>query len=102
MSTVGVRTYLEGIGTARTIKTTEAPTLMVTPEGQHGPVQISISFAHGMGGKQQVAVADRVLAGVQEWRDAVAAHVEGEQTLADRLVVAQDRIAELEAGGDHE
>lgn len=47
--------------------------------------------------EQMLAVADRVLAGVQRWRDTVAEHVERERTTADELAEARAEIERLRA-----
>ncbi|MFB7617796.1 hypothetical protein [Kitasatospora sp. NPDC056181] len=47
---------------------------------------------------EMLAVADRVLAEVQRWRDTVAATAERNRTAADELVEARAEIARLKGG----
>jgi hypothetical protein len=63
---------------------------------------LAIQFPSRMPVEEQLAIADRVLAGVQRWRDGIADELKRERTSADELAVALRRIAELEqqsAGG---
>ncbi|MFD5027056.1 hypothetical protein [Streptomyces sp. NPDC058373] len=59
--------------------------------------QITIARPTDMTPEQMLAVADRVLAGVQRWRDTVAEHVERERTTADELAEARAEIERLRA-----
>jgi hypothetical protein len=54
---------------------------------------------------KQLAIADRVLAGVQRWRDGIAEAADRQRTAADELAAAREEIARLKAerdGGDAE
>lgn len=64
--------------------------------------ELRMLFPSAMPIEQQLAVADRVLAGVQRWRDGIAEYAEEQRTAADELAAAHAEIARLkaEAGED--
>ncbi|WP_309049031.1 hypothetical protein [Streptomyces sp.] len=59
--------------------------------------QIVIAPPKNMPPEQMLAVANRVLAGVQRWRDTVAQHAERARTTADELAEARAEITRLRA-----
>ncbi|MFG3311812.1 hypothetical protein ACGF0C_07610 [Streptomyces albidoflavus] len=59
--------------------------------------QITLIPPTDMTPEQMLTVADRVLTGVQRWRDTVAEHVERERTTADELAAAKAEIERLRA-----
>ena len=59
--------------------------------------ELQMMFRSGMPVDKQLAVADRVLAGVQRWRDNIAAAAERQRTATDELAVAREEIARLKA-----
>lgn len=64
---------------------------------------LEMLFPSAMSADKQLAVAERVLAGVQRWRDNIADVVKRQHTAADELVEARAEIARLKAerdGGD--
>lgn len=74
-----------------------SPTLRIYPEGQHQGAEIDILFRTRVTPDQQLAIADEMLAGVQAWRDLVAARAEQERTATDELAAARAEIARLKA-----
>jgi hypothetical protein len=65
--------------------------------------ELQMLFPSRMPIEQQLAVADRVLAGVQRWRDGIAEYADRQRTAADELAAAREEIARLKAerdGGD--
>ena len=74
-----------------------SPSLTIHPEGQHQGSDVTILFRLHATPDQQLAIADKVLAGVQAWRDTVAAHAEQQRTAADELEAARAEIARLKA-----
>lgn len=70
--------------------------LHVFPNGVVGD-QFTVYRRKDLTDAEMLAVADRVLAGVQQWRDGVAAVVERNRTTLDKLAAAEARIAELES-----
>ncbi|MCP3820128.1 hypothetical protein NLX86_19105 [Streptomyces sp. A3M-1-3] len=73
------------------------PSLRIYPEGEHRGSDITVLFRLNTTPDEQLAIADKVLAGVQAWRDGIAARVEGERTAADELAAAREEIARLKA-----
>ncbi|MFR9796573.1 hypothetical protein ACL02U_11815 [Streptomyces sp. MS06] len=63
---------------------------------------LQMMFKSGMPAEKQLAVADRVLAGVQRWRDGIAKAVERERTAEDELAAAREEIARLKAAAGGE
>lgn len=70
-------------------------TLHIYPNGVVGD-QFTVYRRKDLTDADMLAVADRVLAGVKQWRDGIAAAAERNRTTADELAAAQARIAELE------
>ncbi|MFE6866052.1 hypothetical protein ACFVFS_05810 [Kitasatospora sp. NPDC057692] len=60
--------------------------------------QFTIYRRDNLTDEQMLAVADRVLEGIRQWRDAVAATVERNRTVADELAEARAEIARLKGG----
>lgn len=58
---------------------------------------LQMMFKSGMPVEQQLAVAERVLAGVQRWRDNIAEAAERRRTTEDELAAAREEIARLKA-----
>ncbi|MFD0404983.1 hypothetical protein [Kitasatospora sp. NPDC127116] len=81
-------------GYVDTLGATEG-TLYLFPNGLVGD-QFTIYRRSDVSDAEMLVVADRVLAGVQRWRDGVAAAVERNRTVLDKLAAAEARIAELE------
>ncbi|MFD9152265.1 hypothetical protein ACFWDF_34540 [Streptomyces diastaticus] len=71
-------------------------TLYLEPNGVAND-QVVLVPSKDMTPEQMLAVADRVLAGVQRWRDTVAEHVERKRTTADELAAAKAEIQRLRA-----
>lgn len=79
--------------------------LHLHPSGEYQGNDLQVMFPSGMPVEQQLAVADRVLAGVQRWRDNIADAAERQRTAEDELTAARTEIARLKAereGGDDE
>jgi len=74
-----------------------APQLNIQPEGEHRGTDMDINFRLHTTPEQALAIADKVLAGVQKWRDQIAADAERERTAADELEAARAEIARLKA-----
>ncbi|WP_411078494.1 hypothetical protein [Streptomyces sp. cmx-10-25] len=69
-----------------------------TGDGTH----VSMLFGHDMPLDEQVAIADRVLAGVQRWRDGIAETAERQRSAEDELAAARAEIARLKGEADEE
>jgi hypothetical protein len=77
--------------------------LSLRPSSDSRSTELQMLFHSGTPIEQQLAVADRVLAGVQRWRDGIADYANRESTAADELAAAREEIARLKAerdGGD--
>lgn len=78
-------------------------TLSLRPSSDPTASDLQMMFKSGMPIEQQLVVADRVLAGVQRWRDGIAEAAERRRTTEDELAAAREEIARLKAereGGD--
>lgn len=78
-------------------------TLSLRPSSRPTAPELQMLFKSGMPVEQQLAVADRVLAGVQRWRDGIAEAAERHRATEDELAAAREEIARLKAereGGD--
>jgi len=73
--------------------------LYVDPDGMSTGMHFSFLFASDVPLAEQVAVADRVLAGVQRWRDGIAEAAERQRTAEDELAAARAEIARLKGEG---
>ncbi|MER5350650.1 hypothetical protein ABT093_09995 [Kitasatospora sp. NPDC002551] len=73
--------------------------LFLFPAGLSGD-QLAIGRRANVSDAEMLAVADGVLTAVQRWRDTVAESVEQNATVADELVAAKARIAELESAAE--
>ncbi|MFF1958022.1 hypothetical protein ACFVWX_13650 [Streptomyces sp. NPDC058220] len=71
--------------------------LSLRPSGQATANELQMMFPPAMPVEQQLVVADRVLAGVQRWRDGIARAAEEQRTAADDLAEARAEIARLKA-----
>lgn len=61
---------------------------------------LKMLFKAGTSADDQLVIADRVLAGVQRWRDGIAGAAEEQRTAADELAAAREEIARLKAERD--
>ncbi|MFE9936367.1 hypothetical protein [Streptomyces hirsutus] len=78
--------------------------LYIDAAGMGNGAALTLMFDSRMPLPEQAAIADRVLAGVQRWRDGIAEKVERERTAEKELAAAREEIArlkgELTEGGD--
>jgi hypothetical protein len=72
-------------------------TLSLRSDGAATSSEFQMLFPSNMPIEQQLAIANRVLAGVQRWRDGVAEYAEQQRTAADELEAARAEIARLKA-----
>jgi hypothetical protein len=77
-------------------------TLYIDPAGMGGGISTTLMFDSKAPLADQVVIADRVLAGVQRWRDGIAEAVEKQRTAEDELAAAREEIARLKAERDGE
>ena len=71
--------------------------LSLRPSSSPTANDLQMLFKSGMPIDKQLAVADRVLAGVQRWRDGIADAAERRRTTEDELAAAREEIARLKA-----
>ncbi|MET9517487.1 hypothetical protein [Streptomyces sp. NPDC002994] len=71
-------------------------TLSLLPDGPYKS-SFDVMFSQDTPIEQQLAVADRVLAGVQQWRNGIAEHAEQQRTATDELESARAEIARLKS-----
>lgn len=64
-------------------------------DGMTGPCVTLYKGLH-MSADEMATVADKILAGVQRWRDRIVENAERARTTEDELAAAKARIAELE------
>ncbi|CAL9665693.1 hypothetical protein SUDANB145_07384 (plasmid) [Streptomyces sp. enrichment culture] len=69
--------------------------LYIDPAGMGGSTSLCLMFDSKTELDQQVAIADRVLAGVQRWRDGIVEAADRERTAEDELAAARAEIARL-------
>lgn len=77
--------------------------LSLRTNGRPDSPELQMLFKSGMPVEQQLAIAERVLAGVQRWRDNIAEAADRKRTTEDELAAAREEIARLKAerdGGD--
>lgn len=77
--------------------------LSLRPSNAATANDLQMSFPSGMSADKQLAVADRVLAQVQRWRDGIAEAAQRQRTAEEELAAAREEIARLKAereGGD--
>lgn len=74
--------------------------LYIDAAGMGGNASLTLMFNSKMPLPEQAAIADRVLAGVQRWRDGIAERVERERTAEAELAEARAEIARLK--GEYE
>ena len=77
-------------------------TLSLRPSERPDCNELSMTFPSGMPIEDQLAVADRVLASVQRWRDGIAEYADQHRTAADELEAARAEIARLKAEAGEE
>ncbi|GAA2929333.1 hypothetical protein [Streptomyces enissocaesilis] len=70
--------------------------LSLLPDGRHKD-ELEVLFHQNTPIEQQLVIADRVLAGVQQWRDGIAEYAEQERTANDDLEAARAEIVRLKA-----
>jgi len=71
------------------------PVLYIEPDGWHQPGCITLQIPNGVSAADSVKIAESILRGVQQFRDAVVADVERQRTAEDELVEARAEIARL-------
>lgn len=71
--------------------------LSLRPSDRADCNELSMAFPSEMPIKDQLAVANRVLAEVQRWRDGIAEYADQQRTAADELEAARAEIARLKA-----
>jgi hypothetical protein len=71
--------------------------LSLRPSNRADADELQMLFKSGTSAETQLAIADRVLAGVQRWRDSIAAGAEAQRTAIDELAEARAEIARLKA-----
>lgn len=69
--------------------------LYIDPDGMSAGAHLSLLFPSNVALPEQVAIADRVLAGVQRWRDGIVETAERARTAEDELAAARAEIARL-------
>ena len=73
------------------------PSLNIHPEGQNRGNDFTLLFPLRTPVETQLQIADKMLAGVQKWRDQIAATAEQQRTAQDELAKARAEIARLKA-----
>ncbi|WP_200309134.1 hypothetical protein [Streptomyces adelaidensis] len=71
--------------------------LSLRPSNDPRSSDLQMMFKSGTPVEQQLAIADRVLAVVQRWRDGIADAAERHRTTEDELAAAREEIARLKA-----
>ncbi|WP_405888794.1 hypothetical protein OG762_36500 [Streptomyces sp. NBC_01136] len=74
--------------------------LSLRANGRPDSDELQMLFPSNTPAEVQLAVADRVLAGVQRWRDSIAAGAERQRTAIDELAAAREEIARLKADAE--
>lgn len=74
--------------------------LSLRPNGSANSNELQMMFRQGTPVETQLAVADRVLAGVQRWRDSIAEGADAQRTAVDELAAAREEIARLKADSE--
>ncbi len=74
--------------------------LYIDPAGEFGGHSMTFLFGQDTADAEQVAVAERVLAGVQRWRDGIVERADRQRTAEDELTAAREEIARLKAERD--
>lgn len=77
-------------------------TLTLHPRGLYQGEELQVQFPNGTTPELKLAIADRVLAEVQRWRDGIAERADEERTAATELEVARAEIARLKAEAGEE
>jgi hypothetical protein len=75
-------------------------TLSLRPSNQPTDSELQMLFPSSMPLDKQLAVADRVLAQVQRWRDGIAEAADRKRTAEEELAAAREEIARLKAERD--
>ncbi|MGX1515044.1 hypothetical protein [Streptomyces collinus] len=76
--------------------------LYIDAAGMGDGTHVAMMFGHNMPLHEQVAIADRVLAGVQRWRDGVAESADRQRTAEVELAEARAELARLKGETDEE
>lgn len=76
------------------------PVLYIEPDGWHQPGCIVLQIPSGMDAADRVKVAEAILLGAQQFRDAIVDEVERQRTAADELAEARAEIARLKADAE--
>ncbi|MFJ1964857.1 hypothetical protein [Streptomyces massasporeus] len=77
--------------------------LYIDAAGMSGAHHLSLLFTSTTPVAEQVQVAERVLAGVQRWRDGIVGYADQQRSAEEELAAAREEIARLKAerdGGD--
>ncbi|MEW2300231.1 hypothetical protein AB0958_09650 [Streptomyces sp. NPDC006655] len=97
-------THITSFWTRKTEVRSSTPTLnaclYIDPAGMGGGTSLTLMFPSNTPLAEQMALADRVLAGVQQWRDGIAEAAEKRRNAEDELAAAREEIARLKAERD--
>jgi hypothetical protein len=74
--------------------------LYIDPAGMGGNHSMTFMFGRDARIADQVVIAERVLAGVQRWRDGIVEYADQQRTAEDELNAAREEIARLKAERD--
>lgn len=74
--------------------------LSLRSSGRPDSDELQMLFPSNTPADVQLAIADRVLAGVQRWRDSIAEGAERRRTAIDELAAAREEIARLKADAE--
>jgi len=74
--------------------------LSLRPNSRADCGEMQMLFHQGTPVEAQLAVADRVLAVVQRWRDGIAEAADTQRTIVDELAQARAEIARLKASAE--
>ncbi|MEU8537558.1 hypothetical protein [Streptomyces parvulus] len=77
-------------------------TLYIDAAGMGDGTHVSMMFGRNIPLHEQVAIADRVLAGVQRWRDGIAESADRQRTAEEELAEARAEIARLRGESSEE
>jgi hypothetical protein len=75
-------------------------TLYIDAAGMGDGTHVAMMFGSEMPLHEQVAIADRVLAGVQRWRDGIAESADRQRTAEVELAEARAELARLKGESD--
>jgi hypothetical protein len=74
--------------------------LSLRPSNEPTANELQMLFKSNTPVDKQLVIADRVLAGVQRWRDGIAEAAQRRRTTEDELAAAREEIARLKAERD--